>query len=348
MHVARFGRGTVWGTNTRRRTQWVGGHGAWLDLRTKPGASGFASLRALLLIGLAVALMTSSNSGASPKFSGWSTPTNLGPVVNSPFEDGGPAISKDGLSLFFGSGRPGGSGAIDLYVAQRASVDDLWGSPMNLGPTVNTGFDEVVPALSRDGHWLFFNSNRPGGFGLIDIFASYREHVHDDFDWQTPANLGSGVNSAFVDAGAGYFENDDLGLPLLFFTSNRPGGPGGFDIYVSAQLPDGSWGAAGVVTELSSPANDQRPSLRFDGLEVFLNSNRAGGFGLFDIWVSTRDSTSDPWTPPLNLGPTVNSAFGDLQAYIAADRETLYFASSRPGGLGALDLYVTTRLGPGA
>src|SRR3990170_101927 len=300
-------------------------------------------MKALIIMGVVVVLMASSNSVAAPKFGDWSTPTNLGPIVNSAFGDNGPAISKDGLSLFFGSNRPGGFGASDIWVSQRPSVDDPWGPPVNVGPTINTASDETIPALSRDGHWLLFNSNRPGGFGDIDLWVSLREHVHDDFDWQTPVNLGGGVNSAFIDAGASYFENDDFGVPLLFFTSNRPGGIGNLDIYVSAQLPDGSFGAADLIEEVSSPAIDQRPAIRFYGLELFITSDRPGGFGANDLWVSTRERVSDPWSTPVNLGPTVNSLQGEIQAYIASDRQTLFFVSNRPGGFGGADLWMTTR-----
>jgi hypothetical protein len=132
---------------------------------------------------------------AAPKFSEWSAPVNLGPVVNSPFLDAGATISKDGLSLYFSSDRPGGFGGNDIWVSQRASRESAWGLPINLGEALNTAAVEGIPTLSRDGHWLFFNSNRSGGFGLNDIWASYREHTKDDFGWQAPFNLGAGVNT---------------------------------------------------------------------------------------------------------------------------------------------------------
>jgi len=302
------------------------------------------TVRVVLLVAVAVMLIASSNAVASPKFSEWSTPTNLGPIVNSAFVDAGPAISKDGLSVYFNSVRPGGLGLFDIWVSQRATQDDPWGPPVNLGPTINTGFTEAVPAFSRDGHWMFFNRlGGPGSLGGFDVWVSYREHVHDDFAWETAVNLGPGVNSASNDAGASYFENDELGVPLLYYGSDRPVGLLVYDIYVSAQLPDGSWGAPELVTELSTSASDQRPSIRFDGLEMFFFSNRPGGVGQEDVWISTRDSTSDPWTTPVNLGAGVNSPQDDRQAYIASDRKTLFFASTRPGGFGAFDLYMTTR-----
>src|SRR5438445_4023772 len=103
---------------------------------------------------------------AGPHFTGWSVPVNLGPTINTPaFLESGPALSKDGLSLYFYSNRPGGFGGFDIRVSQRQSVDDAWGTPANLGATINTAALEFVPAFSRDGHWMFFASTRPGGFG---------------------------------------------------------------------------------------------------------------------------------------------------------------------------------------
>jgi len=279
------------------------------------------------------------------KYSDWSAPVNLGASINSAFSDQGPAISKNGLSLYFTSDRPGGlGGPFDMYVLQRASVDDPWGPPMNLGPIVNTPFDEGNPAFSRDGHFLFFQSKRPGGFGGIDLWVSYREHTHDDFDWQPAVNLGAGVNSAADDNGPTYFENDEGGTAQLYFGSSRPGGLGGANIYVSNQLSDGSFGSATLVTELSSSLNENRPSIRFDGLEIFFQSNRPGSFSAaLDLWVATREDSLDPWSAPVNLGSPINTTSIDTNANLSSDRLTLFFCSDRPGGLGGLDLYVSTR-----
>jgi len=300
------------------------------------------SINFALTVLLGLGLVT-HHAAAQAKFSDWSAPINLGPIVNSAFNDIGPAISRDGLSLYLGSNRPGGSGGLDIWVSQRARVEDPWGPPTNLGPIVNTPSTESVPAFSRDGHWMFFNSDRPGGVGGTDIWVSWRSHTHDDFGWQPPVNLGPGVNSASGDAGATYLENEDAGTPLLFFGSGRPGGAGGGDFYVSALAADGSFGPPTRVAELSSPQDDMRPAIRFDGLEVVLFSNRLGSLGLRDLWASERETVFDTWSPPENLGAVVNSASNELTPYLSSDRRVLYFASDRPGGFGAVDLYVTTR-----
>src|SRR5438093_55196 len=159
----------------------------------------------MMVVGLAAAFPSPALAG---NYSEWGTPVNLGcGVINSASNDFGPGISKDGLSLYFASDRQSPGNPPDIYVSQRPSVDASWGAPV-IVPNVNTGFIENVVSLSRDGHWMFFNSNRLGSFGDLDIWASYRTHVHDDFDWSTPINLGPGVNSAGFEAGASYFEND--------------------------------------------------------------------------------------------------------------------------------------------
>ena len=295
-------------------------------------------------------------------FGPWSDPVNLGPVVNSPFDDNHPAISKHGLSLYITSNRPGGVNGIntgnfaEIWVSHRASLDDPWETPVNLDafnpvPVLNSrGFNTGIPNFSPDGHLMFFSSVRPGGCGGADLWVSRRKHTHDDFGWQEPVNLECTINSAFDENAPTYFEDEGTGIITLYFTSTRPAGvvgTGGFDIYVSALGPDGSFGHAVLVAELSSPSNETRTAIRRDGLEMFLASNRPGGVGASgiganDIWVSTRETAADSWSTPVNLGRPVNSEFEDGAPALAWDGTTMYFYSRR-GGSGGRDLYVTTR-----
>jgi len=303
-------------------------------------------------IGIAVCLagiasVTASFVETAGAFGDWSAPANLGEAVNSAFEDFLPELSKNGRSLYFASNRPGPYGGEDLWVSRRASPTDPWGPAENLGAVINGPFNERSPALSRDGHLLFFASNRPGGLGGFDIWVSWRAHTHDDFGWQSPVHLGSGVNSPAGDFGPSYFENDDLGIPTLFFASSRPG-VGGVDIHRSELTAAGSFGPAALVAELSTPQNDFRPTIRFDGLEVIFDSNRPApsdiaGVGLRDLWIAARRSPSDSWSVPQHLGNTVNGPFNDSLAALSGDGFTLVFTSDRPEGFGGSDLYETSR-----
>lgn len=296
---------------------------------------------AVLLVGVSAELV------GAQKYSDWSTPVNLGPLINSPSLEGNPTISKDGLSLYFASNRPGGVGGNDLWVAHRQGLDSPWSPPLNLG-SINTNFNEVAPALSRDEHYLLFVSNRPGGAGGPDIWVSFRQNVHDDFGefaWETPFNLGSPINTSFVDTTPSYFENEELSRPQLFFASNRTGGFGGIDMYMSELQADGTFGPPTLLPELSGPQTDSYPSVFRNGLEIFFASDRpdADAVGGNDLWVSVRENVFDLWSAPVNLGPTVNSQSNDQAPAISSDGETLFFASDRPGGYGGIDIYMTTR-----
>jgi len=290
----------------------------------------------------------------APRFSDWSRPVNLGPVVNSIGPDFDPFISKDGLSLYFtgGRNRPG-FGLRDIWVSHRASVNDPWEPPLNLGPTINTDAHESKPTLSADGHRLYFASNRAGG-GDWDLYVSRRRDKRDDFGWEPPVNLGSGVNSvASEESAVTLFEDDVTGTTTLYFGSNRTGGSGDFDIYASTLLSDGTFAPATLVPELSTPFTDQDPAVRRDGLEMFLASDRPGTFGATDLWVATRTSTLEPWGTPVNLGPLVNTPSrpadqeqaNDWRPALSFDGTTLYFNSAlRAGNVSDMfDIWVTTR-----
>ena len=296
-------------------------------------------------------------------FGPWSTPVNLGPVVNTLYDNSYAAISKNGLSLYINSDRPGGvngksfTGFPEIWVSQRTSLDADWGPPVNLDafnstPVINViGYGTAVPSFSADGHLLFFNSNRPGGLGGVDLYVSRRSNKHDDFGWQAPVNLSS-VNSPQNETAATYFEDEETGIISLYITTNRPGGPVGsapnaVHIWVSTLGDDGSFGPPVLVPELSSRFTDNTTDIRRDGLEFFLVSTRPspdGRTGLPEIWVSTRDNTRDPWSTPVNLGPTVNyPGYTTGRPSLSSDGTTLYFYSDRPGGFGRRDLYAATR-----
>ncbi|HEV8381739.1 MAG TPA: hypothetical protein VGQ29_09140 [Gemmatimonadales bacterium] len=293
-------------------------------------------------------------------FSVWSEPMSLGPAINaSGFNDQQAVLSKDGLSLYFASNRPGSlgtQGLLDIWVSQRACADDScpWATAVSLGPTVNSSASDFAPALSRDEHWLFFGSGRQAGAaGSGDIWVSFRAGVHDDFGWQAPVNLGAGVNTSGFEGGPAYFENADVGASQLLFNRNPlPVNTGG-DIYVSEQAPDGSWSAAVPVPELNTDSSDQHPSVAPNGVEIYFHSNRLGStldpLGTTtsnDIWVSTRESVLAPWSPPTNLGAPINTAADESGAVIFSHGQTeeLFFTRNvaTPPAIDR-DIFVSTR-----
>ena len=244
----------------------------------------------------------------------------------------------------------GGLGGSDIWVSQRASLDDPWGPPQNLGPNINSKDNDIAPDISPDGHWLFFSSNRPPASPSgAQIWVSFRQGTDDDFGWEPAVNLGPDINLPGVDDNAPtFFHDHKTGVISIYFNSHlRTDGPGDFDIYVSTQREDDTFGPGVLVPELSSPYRDTRTAIRRDGLEMFITSARPGGLGGGalgnDLWVSTRATTRDPWSTPVNLGPTINSEFDDGGPALSCDGTTLHFYSTRPDGFGGRDLYVTTR-----
>jgi hypothetical protein len=279
-------------------------------------------------------------------YSDWSEPENVGPAVNTAWDEQHPALSPDGLSLYFVSNRPDGVGGSDIWVAHRNDENSPWDYPVDV-EALNSTASEFAPAFDPSGHVLFFGSERTGGCGDRDLWMSFRKNKRDDTGWEPPINLGCTVNSTAFDDGPAYFEDDETGLGNLYFISNRPGGLGDRDVWRTTRNWDGSFTAPVDVTELNSAALEARPAIRRDGREFFLTSNRPGsilssGVPSNDLWTSTRNSTLDPWSMPLNLGP-LNSSANDGAPALSRDVLTLYFNSNRTGGLGGLDLYVTTR-----
>jgi len=195
-------------------------------------------------------------------------PTNLGPTINTSSGEGGTgglSISADGLSIYFDSDRSGGYGSADLWVATRATTDDEWGQPVNLGSVVNSSAQDNSPSISTDGLSLYFSSNRSGavggsGWSAMDLWVAKRETTADD--WGAPSNLGPIVNSSDAD----------------------------YMSHISA-----------------------------DGLSLYFSSERPGGLGIRDLWMTTRATINDDWSEPVNLGPAVNTSSNERRMWISSD-----------------------------
>jgi len=275
-------------------------------------------------------------------FGPWSEPVNVAYPINTEFNDTYAILSRDGLTMYFTSDRPGGLGGDDLWVAKRESLSDPWQVPTNMGAPINTAANDSLAVLSSDEHVMFFHSTRGGGCGAGDIWMTRRHDARSE-DWGPPVNVGCVLNTGFTEIAPAFFENPETGEVTLFYGSNRPGSED-FDVYASAVGEDGYFGPGVRVPELSSPKRDTRTFFRKDGLEAFVTSDRDGGLGGIDIWVSTRKTLSDLWSTPENIGSPVNSTFDDGSPWLSRDGTTLYFFSTRDGGHGKRDIWYTTRV----
>ncbi|MFC1634777.1 protein kinase [Planctomycetota bacterium] len=228
----------------------------------------------------------------------------------------------------------------------------LFGTPTNLGPTINTPAHESVPSISADGLSLYFQSNRHGGHGRWDLYVTKRATTKDE--WEPAVNLGPPVNSSSTEY-TPCISADGL---ELHFGSNRSGGSGRGDIWkTTRKTKDDPWSEPmNLGPIVNSPHGEGASSISTDGLTLFLLSDRPGGFGDvnrwggpgFDLWVATRETTNDPWSEPVNIGPPVNSALAEEYPHISVDGLTLSFSSGvysspRPGGHGGSDIWVAMR-----
>ena len=214
----------------------------------------------------------------------WESPTNLGSTVNSSADDWAPCISPDGLELFFTSKRSGGPGGFsDIWLTTRASQLDGWGEPEPLGSNINTSNFEGHPSISSDGLELYFcawtTSVRPGS-GSSDIWVTTRASLSEA--WTEPLNLRGIVNSSAFE-GEQDISADGL---CLFFSGDRPGGSGGWDVWVTTRkTKEDPWGnPVNLGPKINSSGTDTMPDVSDDGSMLFFASDRSGQTSVFDIW----------------------------------------------------------------
>jgi formylglycine-generating enzyme required for sulfatase activity len=218
-----------------------------------------------------------------------------------------------------------------------------WSEPVNLGPPVNTEWKEEAVYIAPDQLTLLFASNRPGGFGACDLWLSERTSIDEPF--REPENLGPPVNGGSGEFGP-YLSVDKL--TLLFCGRSDPFGDGTY-LPVASNL----WMTtrrsvdqpfdepAKVGPQVNSAYSDERPYLTPDGLSLFFSSDRPGGVGSGDIWVSHRASTNLPFGTATNLGPPVNTEAVEGGPSLSADALTLVFHRQVAGS--GKDLWMSRR-----
>jgi len=225
----------------------------------------------------------------------------------------------------------------------REFLIGLWQStPTNEGLPFNSSYDECIHCFSANGLTFYAGSDdRPGGKGDTDIYIYTRETMQDN--WSEPVNLTT-INSAYSDNNSSITAD---GL-WLYFSSNRPGGQGEWDIWMSTRkTTEDDWGTpVNPGPPVNSAGGEFTSCISADGRELYFGSNRSGGSGDLDLWVTRRASDSDAWEEPVNLGPVVNSPYSESRPNISADNLTLFFVSKRPDGYGDRDIWATTRTTP--
>ena len=252
--------------------------------------------------------------------------------VNTGENDYAPTLANDSGTLWFCSyDRPIGFGNADIY-RSRALGNNRWGMPQNAGESWNLEDNEGALAISRDGSVAVVAMDERDGFGDTDLWIA---DLRGD-SLVNLRNMGRGVNSRYWDSQP-TISGDGR---TIYFASNRPGGPGGVDIWVTRRLAEGWTPAVPLDSTINTPDHERSPFLIANGSVLYFSSNRDGGFGDHDFWMSI--ALDGDWSDPVNLGPGVNSSDRELFFHAPADYEYFFFASDRSGGAGGVDIYSGT------
>jgi outer membrane protein OmpA-like peptidoglycan-associated protein len=226
----------------------------------------------------------------------WSYAKNIGPVVNNPYHDSDVALSADGNTLFLFKDEGGG----DIFFSTRVQGGEF-GAPMPMPGIVNSSFEEKSVSLSPDDKTLYFSSNRPGGFGGLDI---YRATKDSKGEWSNVKNLGPNINTDMDDDGP-FIDYDGV---TLYFSSKGRKGMGGFDVFKSTYDPKTNEFSEPVNLgyPINTPDDDIYIVFSKDGKRAYYSSVREDGIGYTDIYLITIPEgikNVDPTT-----GPAVTAA----------------------------------------
>jgi len=259
----------------------------------------------------------------------------LNNLINTDGREYFPTITADGNKLFFTRHILGENKLVneDIFVSTWTGTD--WGEPQGLA-NINTANNEAAATISPDGRRLYLTiCESYQNIGSCDIWVSYK--VGDE--WSKPENIGMPVNSIAKETQP-CLSGDGRSL---YFCSNRKGGEGGLDIWVSTLQKDGRWSEPeNLGAQINTPGDEQRPFIHPDNRTLYFSSDGHPGFGNADIFMSVRKGKGD-WQKPVNMGPPINSYENEEGIFVSLDGKTGYFASDRfnegPEGKRNFDIY---------
>ncbi|MES2779465.1 MAG: OmpA family protein [Bacteroidota bacterium] len=249
-------------------------------------------------------------------------------TVNTADNEYFPGTSADDRMLIYT--RLVGEQQEDFYVSMK-QTDGSWGKPYNMGAPINTEENEGTITLSPDGQYVFFTGcNRQDGQGSCDLYFS----ALDGDQWKEPKNLGFPINTrAWESQPSLSFDGK-----TIYFTSDRPGGFGGMDIWFS-NYTKGKWTAPqNIGPEINTSGNEQCPMIAKDDQTLYFNTDGRVGMGGVDLFI-TRRNPDGRWGKAENLGYPINTHADEICMVLTANGENAFYVSKRPGGAGGLDLY---------
>lgn len=271
---------------------------------------------------------------------------NVGNVINSSFAEYVPLITPDESLMYFTSRREGSTGNLkdaynayyeDVYVSQKME-DGKWGTPKNIGAPINTNTHDACVALSFDGNQLMIY--RTSDDKLTGDLYMTRISFNG---WTTPEKLGAEINTPFIETSA-CFSSD---TSVIFFSSNKPGGFGGKDIYRIKKLPNGRWSMPlNLGATINTYKDEDAPFLHPDGTTLYFSSKGHNTMGEYDVFKTILNQETNTFSPPENLGFPINTVNNDIFFVLNANGTHGYYSSVKEETFGGSDIYmIDTRFG---
>ena len=264
-------------------------------------------------------------------------PTNLGDSINSRYSEYLPSLSADEQTMVITRKLPkthrtqsSSKYQEDFYISRK--INGVWSKAKPISTNINTQNSEGAQSLTADGNTLYFAScNRRGGMGSCDIYVSEFKNG----DWTYPKNLGRKINTKYWESQPSISADGKT----LYFASNRPGGFGDADLYVSHKDKNGNWSKPkNLGSKINTRKSEQSPFIHQDGKTLYFCSNGLVGLGKNDLFY-TKYNDSTGWQIPVNLGYPINTKGNELSLVVNANGTRAYYASKRNRGKGEADIY---------
>ena len=267
---------------------------------------------------------------------------NLGRNINSIFDDHSPVFNAAEDLLIFTSRRDGSKGNQllsdyqfdeDIYVSHKDSTTGEWQPAINIGDSINTAEHDASIGLSANGKMLLIYREDPANLGSI-YFSNFKNGK-----WETPQPFPKPINSKDRETHATISSDGNT----IYFTSDRPDGYGGLDIYRIKKLPNGEWSwPLNLGPTINTPYDEDGPYIFNDDKTLYFSSKGNRSMGGFDIFYSVYNSDSNTWETPKNIGYPVNSVEDDIYYLPTKDGARAYYSSDQFGTIGREDIYMLT------
>lgn len=255
-------------------------------------------------------------------------PINLGDKVNTEQSEYYPSVTvTDSLLVFTRRGRQR-----EDFIESSMHDKGNFGQWKLIDGDINNETNKGALSVSQDGEWLIFAGQlSTQGYKSFDIYISYQTPQ----GWSEPQSVGANINTDFYESGPTLSPDKRA----LYFVSDRPGGYGGRDLYVSYRQPNGKWGPAqNMGPEINSAGDEQAPFIHADNQTLYYTSDGLPGYGNSDLFVVRKD-ISGKWGKPENLGFPINTIENEGSLAVSADGLTAYYGSDRSDSRGGYDLY---------